>query len=552
MTRRFCLALIAIAGVAACKTTTAPSPNSLSLTITAPPGDSAFNPFGDAAARFAVLVAEGDLLNDSEYYTISPYGPEYSGTKITLPSVPFGPRRQMRVEVWNGNDEGPTFPFARGRSLPVDIKVSSGKTTMNPYVTRIDTFTPPFDDEGAAATTSSHIGGSATLLANSQVVLGGGATPKSGASKIWDPTSFQAFSKVIEGYDPDSRKVVPLGAELTKGRAFHASAAGGKGEVIFTGGLVIDGGAAKATNHVDVFYPDRGVVEESAGTGGNPHLGVPRARHTCTLIFDGSSSFLCAGGEGEGAGSWEIWDTDQGSIGGDLLKTARWNHAAARVPALDGVYVILVGGENTTGTVANFEVLYFRTDYQWENAAEVPLPPVKVGALGRTLPGVVYDGQSFLYVIGGYSDKDKTQPLTRIDVYDLASDESDNDKKWRFTSENASSFKLASARGAPMVAAAKLTYGPPRILVAGGIGTNGKATDTAELIYGDVVDGTTLMKVDAVKGAKNGTLGAKLDKPRAAGVAVPLLTGHVLVVGGGNVNGSSIDASTAALLYNPR
>jgi len=523
----------------------------LRVALVEQPKGSVFDALADSAAKFIFVLAEGDRLGDSEYYVIVPYGTDQSATSATLPAIPFGPRRAVRVEVWNGDGIGPTFPIARGRTLPVDVESSTLMTDLTAYVTRIDTFTPPFDDASKGGMTAPHFGGSALALPDSKVVFGGGATPTSDASQFWDRKSLQDSAKVVDGYEPSLRQVTPLG-ELQVGRAFDASAVGDKGEVIFAGGLVMDGGSAKPTAHVEIYTPAKQKFDVSPGTSGNPRLGVARARHTCTQIFETESSFLCAGGKGDAASTWETWDSEQGSIGGDLLKTARWNHGAARVPASDDVFIILVGGENTTGTVSNFEVLHFRNDYTWEIAAIVPLPPVMGGALGRTLPGVVYDGQTSLYVIGGYSDKDKKLPLQRIDVYDLASDELDYDKKGRFTSENAPSFTLANARGAPMVAAAKLTYGPPRILVAGGIGKDGKATALAELIYGDVVDGATVMKVDTVKGTKFGTIGATLEKPRVGGVAVALLTGHVLSVGGGNVGGTTTGAPTAALLYNPR
>jgi len=551
------------------------------------------NPFFDPLVAFVELTAEGVDIPENSAQKVDAYAP---GKEFSLDVVPFGFRRQIRVGLWQKNPESgqPDGPMIGiGRTIPFDLSyddiLAKGARIFFPYVTRLNEFAAAVGETGVAAAIDARVGLTAEALPDATVMIFGGGVPKPASTDPWDPASYSAFSNKVLQYDPNLRAIgdvsLALGAPLTTARAFHASAAGINGLVAVSGGYTMIADAAKATDHVEYFDPTTRkflAALPPAGSPNPPHLRHARAGHTMTRMFDNDDYFLVVGGKGTdsaAAHSWEIWHPKQGAIAEGQLRYSRWNHAAVRLPEKDGGFVMLIGGEGDDKGKSvvwnNFEVIRYDTrgniafvgntmitckvgsanyngppgdpkgrdkcpalegqpGYQkitWE-----PLSQPLADNIARTLPGAVYVDHlkyHYIYIAGGFSDTGHSKPLDRIDIFDI------KNGLWV-----ANQLSLDVARGAPMVAASMVGPRGGQVLIAGGVGSDGKSVSPAEVVYhaNPGTDKAGLQKWSAKTVVPGGSVG---------GVAFPLATGHIMVAGGASLAEAGMTPQLPILLYNP-
>lgn len=536
---------------------TAADVDGIRLVVRTPDGEE--NPFGLAEAAFVAITAEGPGV--AEQYIVKVYDP---GMIIELPGIPFGQQRQVRVEVWGADEFGkPSEPLGMGRTMPVNVASGQSPVVLDAYVTRVNRFAPVYDNGGGLATSDSRVGASSVVMPDGKVLQFGGGTLAAGKSP-YDPANYKTMINSILQYDPETRMTSYLGDEyeaavLDRGRVFHATAVGANGLVAIAGGYVKEGTKNVVTNSVEFYDPVLKAVRRSEA--GTPDLVFARAGATITQMYAGQNYFLVAGGTGPvscgndgqtpcAANTWEIWHPDVGLAAYGRLNEPRWNHAAVRVPGQDGGYLLLIGGENDSGTLANFEVVQFAGSYvSQKNQTECPDP---VGAtcpnnflwepqtrpmpVARTMPGaafVSYPGpRHYVYIIGGFTDKERSSAVARVDVFDIGNG---------VYVEEADGFAMLQPRGAPMVAA--VTKGPRvgQVLIAGGSSNDTTHHASAEFVY--FPDPTTSGALPQLVPVYNDMVGGK----RTMGTATALPTGHVLLSGGTSGSADQLDM----MVWNP-
>ena len=566
----------------------APPPEALQLRVSAPLG--ADNPFADGAVKFVALTAEGPGIAEGGHQIVLAYSP---GMKIDLGNqlsnrdlpVPYGDARQFRLELYPADVNGtPTFPIkAHGRSLPVAIRQGEAGKAISIYVTKVNHYAPAVSDGKIEAQVDPRAGASVVATPDNNVLIMGGSSPKSAATDPWDPKSWTNFNNTVLVYNAEQRQLLGPVGQLTKGRAFAASALGVNGLVAMSGGYVDNGGTVEATNLVEYFDATTGSVKSStpADPGRSPHMLYPRVGHSMVRMFDNEDYFLISGGtgpKGEAANSWEIWHPRDGALTQGPLSGPRFNHCAVRVPDATGGYIMLIGGENSSGPLNTFEVIRYDDkgnvafkgnktvtcrvgntykkdgecaalksqpgyqEFTWE-----PIVQPLAGNAARTAPGCSYtvhrvqqdkaDGSGkedvnlfYVYVIGGFEDAKKTKPLDRVDVFNLLAGQ------WV-----THTVKLNAARGAPQVGVSTVGPRPGQLLVSGGIGADGKTVANGEVVYVPATGQLDRKKVDNLIPGGG----------RVMGSAVGLVTGHVLVVGGATLGDQGMSAQTKLSLWSP-
>ena len=584
-----CLGLLVGLGLLdGCAQTAATPAEKLRLLVKAP--SDADNPFvASADGAFIAITAEGPAIAADKYQVVLPYKP---GMAMSLPDLPFGLHRQVRVEVWSRDPAtGTPAPpiLGRGRSMPIDVSREGASVTVHPYVTKINRFAPASDDQGVTAKLEGRTGASSVALPNGQALIIGGGTLSGTAKNPYDPSSYLKFSETLVAYDPDSRQVVTPGNQadpvtLKTPRALQGSAMG-LNVVAIVGGVTLDGGAVKPTKSIEYYDIHSGGVQTSAA--GTPDLVFARAQPTVVQMFENDNYFLILGGKGDtpctdagadvpcAANTWEIWHPVYGNVAQAALNEARWNHAAVRLPAQDGGYVMLIGGENDTGVLSTFEVIQFNTaptvshkgfacsdpppsdgrcqvgesDPRWQ-----PMTGYLPGGAGRTQLGALFLSTAkynFVYMIGGFTDKAHKNPSNRVDIFDIATG---------VYVDAGADYALAGARGAAMVAAAQTTTHPGQVLVAGGSLTETSHLDSAEFLWinpdefklSQVKDKDGAVIAESLSGARIvGVENTLQGGNRALGTAVALATGHVLVTGGATGDASAVSTQAALTLWNP-
>ncbi|MCB9737759.1 MAG: hypothetical protein H6747_00715 [Deltaproteobacteria bacterium] len=570
------LAAVGTLALAGCAQEVADPTQGLAVVIKAPPG--ADSPFANPDVKFVALIAEGPGLPTESSLapnTVQPYtGP---GQTLVMPSVPYGLGRQIRVELYPADANGiPTFPvLGRGRTVPTDVDTGSTHL-VHAYVTRTNNWTSPVSDQTQEAKTDARVGLGAELQPDGGVIIAGGADAGAGSTAPFEATGLGKMSKVVLRYDAGARvlqnlSAPPVSAQLSTGRALMATATGFDGQVVFSGGYVEGDLGPVASNLMEYWDPKEAKIKQSGA--GAAHLEFARAHHTATRLFDSQEYYMVAGGKGpqaEAAVSWEIWHPLYGRLQKGSLSKARWNHSTVRLPEKDGGYIMLIGGENESGPIDDFEVLRYDTagnvsfkgntkitcyigttahtgadsndkcaalkgqpgykEFAWE-----PLVRKLNGSIARTLAGAVFvsnGATNHIYIVGGFADAAHTQPLSRVDVFDIVKGD------WL-----GSVPQLESARGAPQLAVTRGGQQAGRVVVAGGIDAQGRTLAKAEVLYYDSAAGAT--KREWADGEIPGG-------GRVAGRAIGLPTGHVMVIGGAAATDGVFVASDRIGLYNPR
>ncbi len=571
---------LGVLGAGCSQTIEAPA-QGLAVIVRGPLVDS---PFQDPNAAFLALIGEGPgIAEDKGPFTIEAFNK--SQMQLQIPEVPYGPQRQILVEVYPADANGkPTYPaIGRGRTPPRDIESPAETFAVRAYVTRTHSWATPINDNGQETLIDARIGVGAAMLPDGNVLLAGGGSFKAGATKPFDIQSYGSLTDTVFRYDVDRRVLEVLSAAGTKlavPRTQMATATGPDGQVVFAGGVVMGDLGPQATGIVE--YLNSKEIEVKQSKGAVPHLKFARSGHTITRLFDTQQYYLIAGGIGPdlyqqptvsiASNTWEIWDPVSGRITEGSLAKSRWNHATVRLPSKDGGYIVLIGGENYDGPIADFEVIRYDnrgniafqgntkitcycgnesitgedsnskcaalatqpncSTYQW-----VPLLRAFEPAIGRTLPGAVFvstGNTHHIWVVGGFADAAKTQPLSRVDVFDM------NSGAWL-----PSVPALEAPRGGPVVGATLAGKERGRVVVTGGLDANGATVGLAEVLQYQTSGTVSGVQRENANGTAPGG-------GRVLGQAIGLRTGHVLLVGGATGDSKGFAATSPMGLYNPR
>ena len=592
--RRTTLILALILAAVACSPSVDEPKQGLALQITGPITDSPFTEVdpntNECLACFVALVAEGPDITDDKYQTVKPYVPG-GELALTLPEVPYGFGRQLRVELYSKDVNGfPSFPVrGRGRSIPRDVQPV--ETFLgHAYVTKTNWFSSAISAAKQEALTDGRAGAGVVAMADNGVLIAGGADPKPGAKDPHSPNSWTNFKSNLLRYDVETRQLSDVsatlqstnspGAFLSAKRAFMASAMGYNGTVVFSGGYVDNGAGPEPSALMEFFDVEAKQVRSSPSA--NAHLQFARAHHTITRLFDNANYFMVVGGKGsqaEASTTWEIWEPNQGRLVAGQLSKPRWNHSTVRLPEKDGGYLMLIGGENDSGPLNDFEVLQYDsfsnvsskgnpkitccvgatchkgpdsttvcaslksqpgyTETQWQ-----PLVRQLNGGIARTMPAAAYvhrapkvtaqsaqAGYNLVYIVGGYRDAAKTQPSNRVDVFNIE------------TGNWLDAPTLNFARGAPLMDWSTVGQQRGQVIVTGGLDGAGKTIASGEVLSYDPASG---------KVTREDVGNSLTNTGFAYGASVTLPTGKVLFMGGASSDGVTLKVNQAIRLYNPK
>lgn len=490
-------------------------------------------------------------------------------------AVPPGDARTVRVDLFSMDINGqPAYPIiASGRSLAATV-LPGVEWPVTVYLLPSNMFVPARSSDSIEVDLDHRAGLSAVASLDSVLIIGG-AKPKSGANAPpLDPQSYGALQSNVMRYDVGKRVLTGPVAKLSQGRAFAASAAGVGGLVAVAGGYIAGADDLVPTGLIEYYDPvGKGVKVAVAPSGSSasafkPHLNFARAHHSITQLFAGDDYFLIAGGKGaaEASATWEIWHPEQGTIATGPLTKARWNHAAVGVREGTGGRVMLIGGENENGPIADIESIGYdngghvafkgnalitchvgakfaqddgcaalKQQIGYEETAWEPVVQSLPGGVGRTMVGAAYSvhaddplGPRRVHVIGGFLDALHSKVSGAIDVLDIATG------KWVVHTE-----KLETPRGAPLVAPIDglQDFG---VLIVGGVDAKGETVAAAEVLW--TKNDGSFKRVAALN----------TDSPaRVLGAAVPLTSGALLIAGGVTATGSTLKFNAAVHLFSP-
>jgi hypothetical protein len=545
----------------------------LQLQISTPKGSD--NPFSDQAAAFVTMTVLGPDISASKRPSVT--APWQAGGTLELSGpdndIPFGKDRQVQISLHPkaSNGQPSTQLLGMGRSIPFDLAYGDPARELSTYVTPPNRYVLAFGDDGITAKTGIRVGAAAVVMPDHNVLFIGGAEPHQGATEPFKMASYGNYSKTVAEYDPNLRATLSQprwsgvgGARLSKGRAFAGAALGDGGLVAIAGGYVLVGDQPKESDMVEFVDPAVGTMQKSAAT--NPDLEYARAHHSMTHLFN--NYFLVVGGLGpsQAVSHWELWHPQHGRRESGELSQPRWNHATVNVPVAGGGLVLLIGGENDDGPIANLEIIRYDNvlniaykgngkvgcqvgksiyttskckqlegsagykDISWEPVLK-DLP----GKVGRTLAGaamIMHGGRPLVAIVGGFLDSDKTKVSDRIDIYDPHAE------GWL-----SHQLALETSRGAPQVTTTG-NIGAPAVLISGGVGSDRKTVASGEVLSWPNAD-------KASKPLRKRVVNDQPEGGRLFGVAVPLSTGHVLLTGGATTEKNDVSGHPGLSLWLP-
>lgn len=328
---------------------------------------------------------------------------------------------------------------------------------------------------------------------------------------LLDPLALQACAGLssppwpsVSLIEPRFRPVIRFYPPSTPNDKPSATVQAPQSAILF-GGFMHLGGKFLPTPIVTIL--DLKTSSLGIAKGSHPHLLYPRVDHTVTPLGPGAKRYLVVGGRGpkpEASATWELWDHASGRVASGSLNRPRWNHRAVLLPGGSVVgHILLLGGEDSTGPIADYEVLRYDglgniaskgstkitctisgkyvggAGSTSECDAVAGTPGVKTYTfvpivadlpekLGRSRPGVAFvkhAGLHHLWVVGGFTGPNNTAPTHRIDILDTAS------ALWLPTKEAFPSAPSLLARGAPLVVPGPGVDSP--VLIAGGVDGNG-------------------------------------------------------------------------------
>jgi len=292
----------------------------------APTGDLAFPRQGHAAT----LLATGKVLITGGEDNVGPIGTAelYDPASGTFASV-----ANMTTARWSHT----ATLLAGGKVLLAGgANNSDAQDSAEMFDPATNTFTP------VANMTTARMHQTATLLANGKVLLAGG----------WSSYSPITTLNTAELFDPTTNSFVPIGSMGTP-HWFHRSILLPDGRVLIIGGNV----HLFSTSLIEVFDP----ISESFKAAGN--LTQARNSHTATLLPNGH--VLVTGGSDRFSGpdapestvlaSSELYSP--GSSNAELTATLTSPRVGHTATLLNDGRVLVVGGEDSYGTLATSELL---------------------------------------------------------------------------------------------------------------------------------------------------------------------------------------------------
>jgi hypothetical protein len=536
-------AALALLCLSACTKERPPSADRVSLRVFGVAHDAIEQDPYQGVGFVRVAVTSGPTTLSDKFFTYD------KSLARALDFIPFGQNLQVTVEgraAVAGGAEGTTVGqvLSRGRSTRFDMDVDGDAVNLQIALARLNTFSNTSQagtTAGAAATSLNRgrFGHTVTPLPNGKVLITGGLAYRDGKTgDFTGPGDIGALFKDAEVYDPASGAFLPVGS-LLQARALHSATLLPDGTVLIGGGISASAlGDAISANTFEHFDPLTGTFALVTGVTMNE----ARAAHTATLL-DTNGNVLMAGGFGIGddksltiRGTGEVVcladfpcaKTKVGVVFTDVMVEARAFHTAQAVKLgpngeLDGV--VLIGGEGPDGPRGTAETFLLRNPAGFEKKAPADLPKLISG--GRTRHTATYvDGQKFIHVVGGFSDKGHVKAVQQIDSFDVR----------QRTFQSSTSFFSVEARGGH----GAVLLDRNTVLVFGGF-SNGKPLASAEVIFErrDAADGKTYIDRGAVE---------PMRKPRGGAVGLYLENGTALVVGGIDETGHF---QTSGEFFNP-
>ncbi len=328
-----------------------------------------------------------------------------------------------------------------------------------------------------------------SLGAGEVVIAGGGLLAARPDAMWWNAEGLVDITAAIEVLD-EATLTVQRRAPMLEARAWHAASVLDNGQVIFSGGF---GANRFPLRTVELYSPPDVAQFNSAAL---PPLATPRAGHTSSLIDAETKTLLFVGGDT--AGTWELWDPQNGSHGLHALPDAspRMHHTATVffLSGRDEPAVLIAGGE-ADGRVYDSVFLY-------DSVADVvtPLVSMSMPGGGRTQHAAAFlSGAGNVLVSGGFTDVDRRGVSGALDVFDA----------------DRQTFGAADAAqlGAPRGGHAMTLDADANIVITGGMSNDGTASTLAPVASVDVVEdvaGTTEVSssvnsdVPAMAGARVG------------------------------------------------
>ena len=394
----------------------------------------------------------------------------------------------------------------------------------------------------AAAMTADRYDHSATVLTDGRVLVAGGTVSGSNtdSSEIYNPTT-DSWAVTTDGLQP---------THLTDARSRHSTALLADGKVLVAGGE-----GSSPLSSTEVFAPATGVWTPTTGSTGKGAIGQ------CTVLLPATGKVLAVGGLAEAGGPNPYAQLYEPSTHAWTLASspnaARAQAAATLLgdgsPASDQ-RVLLVGGEDSTGTLASAEIYDLSLD-SWTPTATSMATPRYLHSATRLQDGTVL-------VVGGL---DATANVTAsVEIYDPHLQLWSPGTSLQFARAGHTATLLADgsvlvtggmdSAGNPIATSERYLPGSHtwtftnmvtgrayhtatllqdgRVLAAGGYDAN-FATLAASELYDPATD-TWSPTVDA------GSQITDMGHPRENHTAIPLPTGLVLVAGGDNT-GSMLD-----------
>lgn len=436
---------------------------------------------------FMAISVEGDDLSVSPT-TVVAYTPGSSAEVDAIPFTSGDAERRVIVEGWaTGPDGTPGYLVSRGASVRTSVTGSGSTQTLSILLARINSF---FSLTSAVTGTTQvldvgRIGHTTTMTDMGEIVVAGGRTipPNSGEgsepASLSEPTYLSSVEIINE--ESNSRVIPTVDKDLDLERAWHTATALHTGQVIFTGGygsaIVNDLNGPVRTccqplSTVEVYEPDP--TRETGALANN--ISKARYGHTATLVDEETFTLLIVGGDVDGAGTYELWEPYQGTIGwGNLPDGARRFHTATllEIAGLPEPVVMISGGESDSSTYSTSFIVNMN-DGQIVNLD----PYAMTGGLGRTRHTAAHvhsvdpdSGQTkynWLYLIGGFNDIGHKNPMSAVDVYDVSGNSFRSDP-----------IPLRSARGSHST----VVLDDGAVLTTGGIGAGDEALDSIEIIH---------------------------------------------------------------------